>query len=129
MASVKFTYDDSQLRDLLSKSKDKTIYRRLVNEELEKLKQDVAQATHYDTNAPAPHMQDVWEVSPLKYRDSSYKVFGDLSNSSTKSWQDESYASYEIGRGGSHDAISIGLEELETRVNSTIEDLLEGLLK
>lgn len=129
MPSVKFTYDDSQLRSLLENMKGKKIYRELANDVLEDLQQEVARVTHYDHNAPDPHMRDSWEVQPLKMRDSGYSVFGDLTNSSTKSWQDESYASYEIARGGSHDAISIGLESLEGKLNSTLEDLLEGLLK
>lgn len=129
MASVKFSYDDSQLRELLRNAKDKKVYRRCANDTLEDLKQSVSQATHYDHNAPDPHMQDVWEVSPLKMRDGGYSVFGELTNSSTKSWQKESYASYEIGRGGSHDAIAIGLDALENTINDFLGDALEGLLK
>lgn len=117
-------YDDNHLRALLSKAQNKKIYRQLANEALQEIKEDVAYATHVDTGL----MQASWDVLPLKMRDSGYSVMGELTNSAqNKSGQ--FYAKYEIERGGSHDAISQGIELYEMRIGTTLENLLEGLLK
>ena len=42
-------YDDSHLRNLLSKAKNKKVYRDLANEALQEIKENVEQATHVDT--------------------------------------------------------------------------------
>lgn len=126
MAGVKFTVDDSELRSLLSNLNGaKREYRQLANEVLQDLKEDIASYTHVDTG----QMKASWETSPLKMRDSGYAIFGEVYNEAQKPWQSEPYPSYEINRGGSHDAISLGISSVESKLNSRIIDVLEGLLR
>lgn len=116
--------DDSEIRQLLSKAKDKKIYRQLANEVLQELKEDVAYATHVDTGL----MRDSWKVTPLKMRDGGYSVFGELYNDAVNK-SDQYYAIYEINRGGSHNAVEQGLELYEMRIEDKLSNLLEGLLR
>lgn len=126
MAGVKFTVDDSELRSLLANLNGaKREYRQLANEVLQDLKEDIASYTHVDTG----QMKASWETSPLKMRDSGYAIFGEVYNEAQKPWQDESYPSYEIARGGSHDAIALGISSVESKLNGRIIDVLEGLLR
>lgn len=126
MAGVKFTVDDSELRSLLANLNGaKREYRQLANEVLQDLKEDIASYTHVDTG----QMKASWETSPLKMRDSGYAIFGEVYNEAQKPWQDEPYPSYEIARGGSHDAIALGISSVESKLNGRIIDVLEGLLR
>lgn len=120
-----FIYDDSQLRELLRNLKGaKKVYRELANNELQRLKEDVAYATHVDTGL----MQSSWETSPLKMRDSEYHIFGELTNDATNA-SGQQYAEYELGRGGGHNAIEQGMQLQSMRLESSIGELLEGLLR
>lgn len=115
---VSFTIDDSELRDLLRKSKDKKVYRQLANDELEQLKQDAEYASHVLTG----ELKASWETSPLKMRDGGYSVFGELFSTS-----DHSY--FEKLRGGDHDTVEQALQLMEMRLGDSLEKVLEGLLR
>ena len=125
MARIKVTYDDSELRELLKNAQDKKVYRQLANDVLYSLRDDIASYTHVDTG----EMKASWEVTPLKMRDSGYAVFGEVTNDAQKHWHKEPYPSYEIARGGSHDAISLGVNAVESRLGYKMIELLEGLLR
>lgn len=125
MARVKVTYDDSELRELLRNAQDKKVYRQLANDVLYSLRDDIASFTHVDTG----EMKASWEVTPLKMRDGGYAIFGEVTNDAQKSWHKEPYPSYEIARGGDHDAVSLGINAQEQKLNSSISDVLEALLK
>ena len=125
MARIKVTYDDSELRELLKNARDKKVYRQLANDVLYSLRDDIASYTHVDTG----EMKASWEVTPLKMRDSGYAVFGEVTNDAQKYWHKEPYPSYEIARGGSHNAVDLGINAQEQKLNSSISDVLEGLLK
>ncbi|MGM9544118.1 MAG: hypothetical protein ACI3T9_03975 [Romboutsia timonensis] len=126
MAGVKFTVDDSELRGLLANLKGaKKEYRELANDVLQDLKEDIASYTHVDTG----QMKASWETSPLKMRDGGYAIFGEVYNEAQKPWHTEPYPSYEIARGGSHDAISLGVSSVENKLNGKLMDVLEGLLR
>ena len=126
MAGVKFTVDDSELRSLLANLKGaKRDYRDLATITLQDLKEQIESYTHVDTG----QMKASWETSPLKMRDSGYAIFGEVYNEAQKPWQDEPYPSYEIARGGSHDAIALGVRSVESKLNGRIIDVLEGLLR
>lgn len=125
MARVKVTYDDSELRELLKNAQDKKVYRQLANDVLYSLRDDIASYTHVDTG----EMKASWEVTPLKMRDSGYSVFGEVTNDAQKHWHKEPYPSYEIARGGSHNAVDLGINAQEQKLNSSISDVLEGLLR
>ena len=125
MARIKVTYDDSELRELLKNARDKKVYRQLANDVLYSLRDDIASYTHVDTG----EMKASWEVTPLKMRDSGYAVFGEVTNDAQKHWHKEPYPSYEIARGGSHNAVELGINAQEQKLNSSISDVLEGLLK
>ena len=125
MARIKVTYDDSELRELLKNAQDKKVYRQLANHVLYSLRDDIASYTHVDTG----EMKASWEVTPLKMRDSGYAVFGEVTNDAQKHWHKEPYPSYEIARGGSHNAVDLGINAQEQKLNSSISDVLEGLLK
>lgn len=125
MARIKVTYDDSELRELLKNARDKKVYRQLANDVLYSLRDDIASYTHVDTG----EMKASWEVTPLKMRDSGYAVFGEVTNDAQKHWHKEPYPSYEIARGGSHNAVDLGINAQEQKLNSSISDVLEGLLK
>ena len=117
-------YDDSHLRSLLSRAKNKKVYRDLANEALQEIKENVEQATHVDTGL----MKASWDILPLKMRDGGYAVMGELTNSAQNKSK-QFYAGYELARGGDHDAIAIGVSEYEDKQNDMLHDLLEGLLK
>ena len=117
-------YDDSHLRSLLSKAKNKKVYRDLANEALQEIKENVEQATHVDTGL----MKASWDILPLKMRDGGYAVMGELTNSAQNK-SEQFYAEYELARVGDHDAITIGVSEYENKQNDMLQDLLEGLLK
>lgn len=125
MARIKVTYDDSELRELLKNARDKKVYRQLANDVLYSLRDDIASYTHVDTG----EMKASWEVTPLKMRDSGYAVFGEVTNDAQKHWHKEPYPSYEIARGGSHNAVDLGINAQEQKLNSSISDVLEGLLR
>lgn len=125
MARIKITYDDSELRELLKNAQEKKVYRQLANDVLYSLRDDIASYTHVDTG----EMKASWEVTPLKMRDSGYAVFGEVTNDAQKHWHKEPYPSYEIARGGSHNAVDLGINAQEQKLNSSISDVLEGLLK
>ena len=125
MARIKVTYDDSELRELLKNARDKKVYRQLANDVLYSLRDDIASYTHVDTG----EMKASWEVTPLKMRDSGYAVFGEVTNDAQKHWHKEPYPSYEIARGGSHNAVDLGINAQEQKLNSSISDVLEGFLK
>lgn len=125
MARGHFTFDDSELRQLLKKCTAKTVYRELANDVLYDLRDDIASYTHVDTG----QMQASWEVTPLKMRDGGYAVFGEITNDAQKPWQHEPYPSYELARGGDHDAIALGLGSQQSKLNATLVDALEGLLR
>ena len=125
MARIKVTYDDSELRELLKNARDKKVYRQLANDVLYSLRDDIASYTHVDTG----EMKASWEVTPLKMRDSGYVVFGEVTNDAQKHWHKEPYPSYEIARGGSHNAVDLGINAQEQKLNSSISDVLEGLLR
>lgn len=115
---VSFKFDDSELRELLRKAKDKKVYRELANKTLEDLKQDAEYASHVLTG----ELRDSWETTPLKMRDGGYSVFGELYSTS-----DHSY--FEKLRGGSHDTVAQAMELLEMELGDSLENVLEGLLK
>ena len=123
--SVRFRLDDKELRQMLSKAKDKKVYRQLANEVLQDLKEDVASLTHVDTGL----MQRSWETTPLKMRDSGYHVFGELINEAQQPWQDEPYPLYELARGGDHNALDRGIEMQESKLGDKMLEVLEGLLR
>lgn len=123
--SVNFTIDDSRLRNMLSKAKNKKVYRELVNDVLQDLKEDVASFTHVDTGL----MKRSWETTPLKMRDGGHYVFGELINEAQQPWQNEPYPAYELARGGDHDALSLGIEVQEQKLTGKMIDVLEALLK
>jgi len=123
--SVKFTMDTTELRRMLSKAKDKKVYRQLANDVLQELREDVAYFTHVDTGL----MQRSWETTPLKMRDGGYQVFGELINEAQQPWQSHPYPQYELNRGGDHDALSLGIELQEQKLSGKMLDVLEGLLK
>ena len=126
MAGVKFTVDESELRSLLANLKNaKRDYRELANITLQDLKEQIESYTHEDTG----QMKASWETSPLKMRDSGYAIFGEVYNEAQKPWQDEPYPSYEIARGGNHDAIALGVSSVESQLNGKIIDIMEGLLR
>lgn len=126
MGSIKWKYDDSEFRELLRNLKGgKKAYRECANDVLEDIKSNMEYVTHVDTG----QMKSSYEVSPLKMRDGGYSVMGEITNSAQKPWQSEPYPSYEIARGGSHDAIAQGLELSEMQFGSSLEELLEGLLR
>ena len=62
-------------------------------------------------------------------RDGGYAVFGEVTNDAQKHWHKEPYPSYEIARGGNHDAVALGINAQEQKLNSSISDVLEGLLR
>lgn len=126
MASIKWTYDDSELRDMLRNLKGgKKAFRECANDILSSVKSNMEFVTHVDTG----QMKASYEISNLKMRDGGYSVMGSITNSAQKPWHKEPYPSYEIARGGSHDAIAQGLELTEMEIGSSIEELLEGLLR
>lgn len=123
--SVKFTLDTRELRQLLRGAKDKKVYRKLANEVLQDLREDVASLTHVDTGL----MKRSWETTPLKMRDGGYAVFGELTNEAQQPGQKHPYPQYELARGGDHDALSLGIEIQEQKLAGKVMDVLEGLLK
>lgn len=126
MAGVKYTIDDSELRQVLANLKGaKREYRDLANITLQDLKEQIASYTHVDTG----EMKASWETSPLKMRDGGYAIFGEVYNNAQKPWHKEPYPSYEIARGGNHDAISLGVNAVESRLGYEMIELLEGLLR
>lgn len=122
--SVNFSIDDKELRQMLSKAKDKKVYRQLANEVLQDLREDVASLTHVDTGL----MKRSWEVTPLKMRDGGYHVFGELINEAQQPWQHEPYPAFELARGGDHNALELGIEMQEQKLGDKIEDVIRGLL-
>lgn len=125
MKEVRITIQDEELRNLLIKCKNKKIYRDLANEVLQDLKEEIARVTHVDTG----EMQASWETTPLKMRDSNYAVFGEIINEAQKPWHKQPYPSYELARGGDHDAVAIGVSIVEGRLGDTVKKTLEGLLR
>lgn len=123
--SVKFTLDTRELRQLLRGAKDKKVYRKLANEVLQDLREDVASLTHVDTGL----MKRSWETTPLKMRDGGYAVFGELTNEAQQPRQKHPYPQYELNRGGDHDALSLGIEIQEQKLAGKVMEVLEGLLK
>ena len=122
--SVNFSIDDKALRQVLSKAKDKKIYRQLANEVLQDLRADVASLTHVDTGL----MKRSWETTPLKMRDGGYHVFGELINEAQQPWQKEPYPAFELAREGDHNALALGIEMQERKLGDRVIDVLRGLL-
>lgn len=85
----------------------------------------MARNTHTDTGV----MKASWEITPLKMRDSGYAIMGEIVNEARQPNRGVVYSGYEIDRGGSHDAVQLGIDTVEGRMGSTISDLLEGLLR
>ena len=115
---VSFKYDDSELRELLKRCRNKKDYRELVNGELENLKQDAEYVSHVLTG----ELKASWETTPLKMRDGGYNVFGELYSTSDHSF-------FEMLRGGDHDTIAQALLLQEQRLGDSLEKVLEGLLR
>lgn len=115
---ITFKFEDSELRELLTNCKNKKIYRELANEALEELRGYAEEESHVLTG----ELKASWETTPLKMRDGSYSVMGEVYSTS-----DHSY--FEHLRGGDHDTIQVAIDRWESSNNASIHDALEGMLK